>query len=162
MSKLAIYPGSFNPFHNGHLNVLTESVKVFDKIIISVGVNPDKKPSASSMHEISDSIYEKINGQSLEFIDSNKYGYYSKIKLSNSKTIEVMNFKGLLKDFVTLINANVIIKGLRNTNDFIYEQNQQYINEDLGIKIPVYYVISNRHYIHYSSSAFRAIKQFTK
>lgn len=132
--KVAIYPGSFNPWHVGHEDVLWQALKAFDKVIIAQGINPLKDKPVKIENYIA----------------------------PNDK-IEIVQFTGLLKDCIAQYkNVNAIIKGLRNNQDFEYEKIQQYYNEDLGIKLPVFYVISDRRYTHISSSAIRMISTFQK
>lgn len=130
--KTAIFPGSFNPWHEGHQEVLNKALQIFDKVIIAQGYNPEKCPPITL-----ESIF-------------------------NSSQISYRQYSGLLVDFINrqpeLINA--VIKGLRNSQDLEYEKIQQYWNEDLGINIPTFYIISDRNLTHISSSAIRATEQF--
>lgn len=143
--KVAIYPGSFNPYHKGHSNVIEKALKVFDKVIIAVGRNPAKPTSA---------------GEGLVSVrDQEGYG------LRNG-CLELVMFDGLLSDYVRKINENerkihAVIRGLRNGMDFEFEKTQQYWNEDLQIGIPTVYFITKRELSHISSSAYRMIETFT-
>lgn len=127
--KIAIYPGSFNPWHKGHQDVLDKALKIFDKVIIARGKNLEKENEMEPL---------------IQFQDSK---------------IECRTFDGFLKDFIKSNNVTAIIKGLRNGQDFEYEKIQQYWNEDFGIEIPFVYIISDRNLIHYSSSALRQINK---
>ena len=137
--KIAIYPGSFNPFHDGHADVVRKAIDVFDKVIIAIGYNPDKE------HNDLDYSVGFIKKRNSVYIDRN--------------IVEIKPFTGLLKDFALKEKATAIIKGIRDINDFQYEQKQQYWNEDLGIHCPTVYIISDRKLVHYSSSAVRAIEK---
>lgn len=139
--KVAVYPGSFNPWHDGHKDVLEKALKVFDKVVIAIGSNPDKTFSDDIHHRISEIELENIN---------------------HSDRIEVVVFSGLFKDFCLGAGYSAVIKGLRNSQDFEYEKTQQYWNEDLGVDLPTFYVISDRKLVHVSSSAIRAIRSFEK
>lgn len=123
--KTAIFPGSFNPWHEGHQDILDQALKVFDKVIVAQGMNRKKDPP---------------EGLCLK-----------------QDRVEVIFYHGLLVDILKKYRADVVIKGLRNTTDFEYEKIQQYWNEDLGIQIPTYYIISNRNLVHISSSAIRLV-----
>jgi len=128
--KLGIYPGSFNPFHKGHEDILVKALKIFDKVIIlqsknQAGLNKD---------------FLKIA-----------------IKYDN---VECGFFKGLLVDVVKQLKPTAIIRGLRNGYDLQYETNLQYNNEDLGIDIPFVCFICNRNNSHISSSSIREILSF--
>lgn len=133
--KIAVYPGSFNPWHDGHEDILRKSLKVFDQVIIAVGQNPEKSvQSAVALQELAKAF-------------------------DNHKRVGVMPFSGLLKYFIEEVGASAIIRGIRNGQDLEYERSQQYWNEDLGIKIPTVYFISDRKLIHISSSAIRAVEK---
>ena len=132
--KIAVYPGSFNPWHEGHSNILCQASVLFDKVIVVKGINPEKLLSSSFLPD----------------------------KDSRPTNVEFTSFTGLLSDFVKEVGADVIIKGLRNTQDFEYEKIQQYWNEDLGVIIPTVYIIADRDLVHISSSAIRAVEKFKK
>lgn len=97
--RVAIYPGSFDPVTNGHLDIITRGSKVFDKLIVGVLVNIDKVGLFS--------IEERV-----ELI---------KRVTSHLENVEVVSFNGLLVDLAKKNNARVILKGLRAVSDFEYE-----------------------------------------
>jgi len=140
--KRAIYPGSFNPWHDGHEDVLEKALKIFDEVTIARGINPDKEDQVSEENFI-DMLFEKYATPSY-------------------CPINVEDFSGMLVDQVKKEDYCAVIRGLRNGNDLQYEQNQQYWNEDLGLNIPVVYFITDRKYGHISSSAIRAIERIKK
>lgn len=136
--KVGLYAGSFNPFHRGHLDIVTKALKVVDFLDIVVMTNPNKLVNTDKSIE---SIHKLIP---LELV------YGRKIKTHS----------GLLVDYVKENRIDVIVRGLRNGSDLEYEQSMQYWNEDLGLKIPVIYFICNRSLGHISSSAIRQIEGF--
>lgn len=141
--KIAIYPGSFNPWHEGHTDVLLKTLKIADTVYVAIGVNPDKD-SNSDVHEKVISVeraIEKAIGKGLAY------------------RVEVHLFSGLLANYVNKYSGDAVIRGLRNGQDFEFEKIQQYWNEDLGMKVPTLYVITDRKLSHISSSAIRAIKK---
>jgi len=129
--KIAIYPGSFNPFHNGHLSVVENLEKSgnFDKVIIAVGDNPEK----SSNTNRSDRVKKQL-------------GYR-----------EILTYTGFLTEAVKDSGATAVIRGLRNGYDLNYEINQLRYLEDMGLEIPVLFLVCAEKYSHISSSAIRSI-----
>lgn len=134
-TKIAFYPGSFNPWHKGHSDILRKALQVFDKVIVGVGINPDKGGNYN--------LDECFN----DFRDI------------FDKQVEIRHFNGLLVNHVKELEVDAVIRGLRNGHDLEYEMNQQYWNEDLGLEIPVVYFICDRSLGHVSSSAIRMIDQ---
>lgn len=135
-TRVAVLPGSFNPLHKGHKEIIAKALSVFDKVIIAQGTNPDKT-----------SVQANISPDQIsEFGDK----------------VEYIIFTGLLADFVKQIKADAVIRGLRNAQDLESETIQQYWNEDLGLTVPFFYVICDRTTRHISSSAIRAVNKFNK
>jgi pantetheine-phosphate adenylyltransferase len=135
MKKIAVYAGTFNPWHAGHMDILNKALKVFDKVVVAVGENAEKQGYRNS----GSNIPQFSNG-----------------------CVEIFYFTGLLADFIRKTNSKkepyvAIIRGLRNGSDLQYEQNMQYWNEDLGLEIPVIFFICDRKLSHYSSSMIKEI-----
>lgn len=133
--RVAVYPGTFSPWHKGHEEVLEKALAIFDKVIIAQGVNPDKEGNVKS---------KLPQGLESRFGDK----------------IKVTVFSGLLADFLKEIEVSGIVRGLRNSADFEQEKVQQYWNEDLGVKIPTFYFISSRDKVHISSTAVKNVNSF--
>jgi len=133
--KIGYYPGSFNSWHEGHANILQKSLKVFDRVIIAQGHNPEKQVPPS----------------------------LSRTMTWGDPRVWVTEFDGLMVDHIaTFVDPDwiptAVIRGLRNGYDLQFEANQQYWNEDLGLAIPVVFFITDRNLSHISSSTIRAIK----
>lgn len=142
MKRIAIFPGSFNPLHDGHYDVISKVWMLFDELIVLQCVNPDK-PSQEL-------VVSDVVSQHLDFL------YGEKVKIDTHE--------GLLIDYINKITDQnnqcvAVIKGLRNSIDFEYEKNQQYWNEDLDLVQTVLYVISDRNLTHFSSSAVRQLNK---
>lgn len=137
--RTAIYPGSFNPWHQGHEDILKKALQVFDKVIIAKGFNPEKDTLDSCV-------------KASEIIKEVQQTYQDKV--------DYAMFSCLLVDYVDELDVVAVIRGLRNGHDLQYEMNQQYWNEDLGLKIPTVYFICDRSLSHISSSAIRAVEKF--
>lgn len=141
--KKAIYPGSFNPWHQGHTDILKKALKIYDTVVVAHGFNPDKGINA----------YPDFTELQREFPENLDTDY---------RRVWVKSFAGLLVDFVNAEKADAVIRGLRNGHDLQYEMNQQYWNEDLGLVVPTVYFICDRRYSHISSSAIRALNEAKK
>ena len=131
--KIAVFPGSFNPFHKGHYNVLQKAEKIFDKVIIAFGNNPDK------------------DGQKNWSVPS------------SIKNRQIENYTGLLTDFVKIIGEEiVVIRGLRNSTDFQYEQNQYRYIQELMPNIKIVNIFCDKEFEHISSSGIRTLEKYNK
>ena len=137
--RIGIYPGSFNPWHEGHDDILEKALDIFDIVIIAIGRNSGKDRPKYHIKNTT----EKLNERYDNYVSSGR--------------VMVKSFDGLLVDFVKEMKADGVIRGLRNGHDLQYEMNQQYWNEDLGISCRTVYFITDRKLSHISSSAIRAV-----
>ena len=140
MKTIAIYPGSFNKMHIGHINILEKAERIFGRgnVLIAVGVNPDKLSTPKSdedLHLLEQRINRKI-------ITYNKF------------------LHELIEDYEKEGYKVVIIRGLRNGVDLDYEVNQYRFVDDFKKDVNVIYLTCDREYEHISSSAIRKIEQF--
>jgi len=150
-TNIGLYPGSFNPWHGGHSDILLKALSVFDRVIVVKAINPEKKKEEQSSYNFMDCscvitplmVDRKISLNRVWFTE-------------DDRPLEHMVNQGF-EDFPHKIDA--IIRGLRNGNDLQYEMNQQYWNEDVGIKIPFIYFITDRKLGHVSSSSIRAVEK---
>ena len=135
MSKVAVFPGSFSPFSIGHQSVVEKALPLFDKIIISVGVNSKKNQ------------YFSIQKR-MQWIGS---------VYANNEKIEVKKYEGLTIDFCKKEGANFILRGLRDSHDFKFEKNIAQMNNDLDSSIETIFIITPPELSHISSSLIRDI-----
>lgn len=133
--KIAVYAGSFNPWHKGHEDILKKALNIFDKVYIMQGYNPSK-----------------LEQKDKRFLcECSKYG----------DRVECGIFNGLLSEAIKAIKPDALIRGLRNGYDLEYEANLQYWNEDLGVSCPTVYFICDRNLTHISSSSIREFNSIT-
>lgn len=112
---IAVYAGSFDPFTIGHLQVLTEASYLFDKVIVAIANNADKKRRIDS---------QLMLGAIEDTVSNLSYG----------NKIEVIRFEGLIADLANENKADYLIRGIRNGIDYEYEENLARINESFGLK----------------------------
>ena len=136
--KLAVYPGSFDPFTLGHIDILLRSSKIFDKVIVSIGENHGKQNLFSIEERISD-ITNEINDIGIE------------------SHVSVESFSGLIVDFVISKKANILIKGVRGPVDYDYELQMAGMNSAMNPDIETIFLISRPEYSYISSSLVKQI-----
>ena len=130
MNKIAVFPGSFSPFSLGHKAVVDSALPLFDKVIIAVGNNPEKNQ------------YFSIKKR-LKWIND---------VYKNMPNISVERYEGLTVDFCKTVNANFIVRGLRNSRDFRFEKNIAQINKELNAEIETIFIITPPELSHISST----------
>lgn len=130
-----VYPGSFDPITNGHIDIIERSAKLFDKLIVAVLNNHDKKSLFTTEERI------KMIRESTAHIPN----------------IEVEYFCGLLMEFARLKEARVIIRGLRAVSDFEYELQMALMNKKLAEDIETVFIMTNCHYSYLSSSIVKEV-----
>lgn len=139
MKKTAIFPGSFDPYTMGHHDIVMRGLKIFDEVIIGIGYNSTKK---SRYFEI-DSMVEKIKSV---YVDV--------------KGVKVVVYNELTSTLAKKYDAQFLIRGLRNTTDFEYEntisQMNRYLNEDLE----TVFLITSPEYASISSTIIREVHRF--
>ena len=136
--KIAIYPGSFDPVTNGHIDIIQRSSNIFDKLIIAVLTNLSKDPLFGVEERIAmlnDSICFKQN-------------------------VEICGFNGLLTEFAQEKNANYIIRGLRAVSDFEYELQMALMNKKLNDNIDTVFFMANSQYSFLSASLIKEVVTF--
>ncbi|KOA20537.1 phosphopantetheine adenylyltransferase [Clostridium homopropionicum DSM 5847] len=136
--RIAVYPGSFDPITKGHLDIIERSAKVFDKLIVAVLINPDKKGLFNIEERVE--LIEKVTNH-----------------LDN---IEVDSFNGLLVNYMVENKAQVIIKGLRAVSDFEYEFQMALVNKKLNQDIETLCMMTSAKYAYLSSSSLKQVAMF--
>ncbi len=136
--KRAIYPGTFDPITNGHLDIIRRACHMFDEIIVAVADSEAKKPMFS--------IEQRI-----EMV---------KVATKNFPKIKVIGFHSLLVDLSDDLNANIIIRGLRAVSDFEYELQMGYANASLKKELETVYLMPSLEHAFVSSSVVRSILNF--
>ncbi|MCD4784128.1 MAG: pantetheine-phosphate adenylyltransferase [Candidatus Eremiobacteraeota bacterium] len=131
----AVYPGSFDPFTNGHRDILERALSVFDRVIIAVARNPSKKPLFTF-----DERVEIINES-----------------MPDTDRVEVRNFHGLLVDFMHKVNSRIIVKGLRAVSDFEFEFQMALMNRKIDPEVETVFLMTSSEYAFLSSSKVREI-----
>jgi pantetheine-phosphate adenylyltransferase len=132
MKKIAVYPGSFDPITNGHVDIITRALRMFDELIIVVAYNPNKS-SLFTVHERMDLVREVIK----------------------DNHIRVDCTAGLLVDYVKNIGANVILRGLRAVSDFEYEFQMALINRRLNRDIETVFLMTGYQWFYTSSNLIK-------
>ncbi len=132
---VVVYPGSFDPVTNGHLDIIERTTKIVDKLIVAVAVNA-KKSTLFSTQERTEMIKEATK---------------------NIEKVEVKSFSGLLTDFVRKNKANIIIRGLRAISDFEYESQLALMNKRLAPEIETIFMVTCSKYSYLNSSIVKEI-----
>jgi pantetheine-phosphate adenylyltransferase len=138
MAKRAVYPGMFDPIHNGHLDLIQRSLQIFDECIVAVVANPAKEPLFS--------VKER-----LEMIDEATTG------LSN---LRIVAFDGLLIDLVARERADCIVRGIRAVSDFEYEFQMALMNRKLRNTVETVFLMPHERYTYISSRLIKEVASF--
>lgn len=139
MSKIALFPGSFDPLTNGHLNMIERSSKMFDKIIVGVFVNTNKTALFT--------LEEKL--------------FLIKEAIAHLENVEVIvQEKKLTVESAVELGANFLIRGIRNVKDYEYEKDIATMNHHLAPELDTVFLLADETYTHVSSSLLKEILNF--
>lgn len=133
-----IYPGSFDPVTNGHLDIISRCSKKFDKLIVAVLNNPAKKPMFT--------VEERV--------------YLLREVTKEYDNVEIDSFSGLLVEYAKQKNVSLIVKGLRAVSDFEYELQMATMNKQLNDGIETFFLMTNTKYSYLSSSLVKEVAKF--
>ncbi len=136
--RTAVYPGSFDPVTNGHLDIIERAGRVFDRVVVGVLNNAGKSPMFSIEERVE--MLKKVTG--------------------HIKNVEIDSFEGLLVDFVKMKDASVIIKGLRTVADFEYEFQMALLNKALNPEYETIFMMTDSKYSYISSSMVKELAGF--
>ncbi len=128
--KVAIYPGTFDPLTNGHLSIIKRALKIFDKLVIAILINPNKKPLFT--------LEERILMLNEIFKDE--------------VNVEVDSFNGLLIDYAVKKKSNIIVRGIRALSDFEYEFQMALMNRKLNRDIQSVFLMTDYKWFYISST----------
>ncbi len=131
--KIAVYPGSFDPITNGHVDLIERALQLFDKLIVAIAFNPNKTALFS--------VEERI-----EIIQN---------VLKKDPRVKILSFQGLLVDFVEKQKARVIIRGLRALSDFEYEFQMTLMNRKLNRKVDTIFLMTGFKWFYTSSKIIK-------
>lgn len=136
--RIAVYPGSFDPITNGHLDVIERASRLYDKLVVGVLNNSNKKPLFSAEERVD--MIKRVTG--------------------HLENVEVDAFTGLLVDFAKSKGATVIVKGLRTVADFEYEFQMALLNKSLNPEYETMFMMTNTKYSYISSSMVKELAGF--
>lgn len=134
-SRIALYPGSFDPVHNGHVHLIERAAKLFDALYVGVAKNPDKNPLFSLDERVE--ILKEV--------------------LKKHKNVHVVKIDGLTVDAAVALNANVIMRGLRLVSDFEDELLLDMHNRRLNPTIETIYMMPTQDFLYFNSSFVKQI-----
>ncbi len=138
MAKRAVYPGMFDPVHNGHVDVIQRSLQIFDELIVAVVANPSKQPLFSMKER-------------LEMIDE---------ATSDLSNFRIVAFDGLLIDLVARERADCIVRGIRAVSDFEYEFQMALMNRKLRSTVETVFLMPHEKYTYISSRLIKEVASF--
>ena len=138
MAKRAVYPGMFDPIHNGHVDVIQRSRQIFDELIVAVVANPSKQPLFSMKER-------------LEMIDE---------ATSDLSNFRIVAFDGLLIDLVARERADCIVRGIRAVSDFEYEFQMALMNRKLRSTVETVFLMPHEKYTYISSRLIKEVASF--
>jgi pantetheine-phosphate adenylyltransferase len=133
--RLAVYPGSFDPPTLGHLDVIERASRLFDAIVVGVGVNASKQPLLSDAQRI-EALREST---------------------AHLENVQIESFHGLLVDYARLLGAQAIVRGLRATADFEYEFQMAMVNRRLTEDVETVFLMTRWEYSYLSSSIVKEV-----
>ena len=139
MAKRAVYPGTFDPVHNGHLDVIQRSLRIFDELIVAVVTNPSKAPLFT--------VRER-----LEMIDE--------VTADLKNNFRIVAFDGLTIDLVERERADCIVRGIRAVSDFEFEFQMALMNRKLSSSVETVFLMPHEKYTYISSRLIKEVASY--
>ncbi len=136
--RIAVYPASFDPITNGHLDLIDRAARVFDEVVVAIGVNVEK--SGAFEYEERMAMLDEV--------------------LSDRKNVRVESFSGLLVDFLRAQSSRIVIRGLRALADFEYEFEMALMNAHMYPEIETVFLMTSERWFYVSSSRLRELAKF--
>ena len=136
-NAIAIYPGSFDPITNGHVDLVERTLRVFDKVIVAIATNPDKDRSLISLQE--------------------RMGMVQEVFAGLKGRVSADSFQGLLVDYAERKGATVVIRGLRAISDFEYEFQMAMMNHRLKPKLETFFMMTGESEFYTSSRLVKEV-----
>jgi pantetheine-phosphate adenylyltransferase len=133
--RVAVYTGMFDPVHNGHLDVIRRCSRLFDRLVVGVGINPDKKP----------------------FFTVEERAGLLRTVIGPYPNVEIRPFEGLAVKFVRSVGARIMVRGLRTLSDMEYEFTMSLMNLTLDAEIETVFLMAKEEFSHVSSSLLRQV-----
>ena len=137
MMTTVLYPGTFNPLHNGHTDLIHRAARLFDKIILGIATSPQKSPNILKVRvELAEAVLQDL------------------------PNVEVRGFNSLTVDFAREVNAQIILKGIRTVTDFEYEFQMLGMNRVLQPGLETVFLAPSERYSYISSTLVRQIASY--
>lgn len=135
MQKTALFPGTFDPFTNGHLDIVNKGLRMFDNIVIAIGINTSKR----------------------QLFPVEKRKEWIENVFADNERVEVMTYNGLTTNFCREVQASFILRGLRTIADFEYERQIAYVNEHQNAELQSVFIMSQQENSIISSTILREL-----
>ena len=137
--KTAVYPGTFDPVTNGHIDIIERALKIFDKLFVVVADNPQKAAT---------------------FTKDERVAMLKEALKKHSSRVEVEHYDGLILNYVKSKKSNVVVRGLRAISDFEFEFSRALLNRELEKEIDTIFIMTKDDYAFLSSSIVKEIAMF--
>jgi pantetheine-phosphate adenylyltransferase len=137
--RVALFPASFDPLTNGHLDIIQRALRVFDRLVVAVATNVEKKGGLFSVPERVEMLEDALRGM---------------------PGIEITSFEGLLVDYARKLGASVLLRGLRAMSDFEYEFEMALMNRHLYPEVETLFMMTSQEFFYVSSSRLKELVRF--